>query len=1022
MSGTVYCVSTGMAGQQTLRFYDARDQLVAVKRPGGKTESTTYNPAGGTTSSTNPSGNVTTYTYDDAGRLKDSANGDSRDQVSFTYDADGHRASMTDATGTTSYTYDRTGKLTRVTDGAGNQVSYALDDAGRVSALTYPSGRVVSYTYNPAGDMSSLTDDTNGQTTGFDYDDAGALTSTNLPNGNTISTTLDDAGQPTSISMVDGSENVLAGVAYGYDHAGRIATETGSGALSRATSYDYDAQSRLTTSTDTTTSDTTDYGYDPAGNPVTFGAATQTFDVAGQLETSTSDGVTTDLEYDGNGDRTRANPTSGPGARFEYDRANRMVSSTRPDPDASGSLYHPVEVARLVNTSTGTGTCTPSPCAKLPAGGSITIQVGGKAGVPASGVNAVVLNVTAVGASASGYLVAFPADEGRPSGRSLSMTTGGPSESNAVVTGVSSDGKVTLYSNVATDLLIEASGWYANPGDSTGSIFEPINGRRVLDTRNGTGTCTPAPCARLAAGATTTVQVGGQGGVPATGVTAVAFTLTTFNPDQNGFAVAWNADQTLPSLRNLSYGASTDATELIVAKTSTLGRVKLYTTAGSHFALDVVGYYTTTGDGTGSIFVPYDGSSGVSQRILDTRNGTGSCDPAPCTTLSPATPVKIAVAGRGGIPADANAVVVSATAWNPTGDGGMVFWSADDSRPPGRHLSYAAHTTTSSTVQVGLSAQGKVSANALTSATDITLDVQGWFIPAGQTTTYRYNGDGLRASKTTDGDTISYTYNTATPVPQLLTDGDTDYIYGPTGTPLEALGGTGSASYYLTDALGSTRALAGTSGAITGTYNYTPYGAVESHTGTATTALQYAGGYTDPETSLNYLINRYYDPNTGVFTTTDPLLDITNQPYTYADNNPTNLTDPTGQCPWCLVIVVGALIGGGTDLGIQIAGNLIAGCPPSTTSPGAKSPPPPPPAQPSTASATEPSASSAALGLPQRTRVGCPRGWRCATNAGPWGSRAVKAEEFRSDMAPDISRERDSRHRRSSQRFSNASS
>jgi RHS repeat-associated protein len=54
------------------------------------------------------------------------------------------------------------------------------------------------------------------------------------------------------------------------------------------------------------------------------------------------------------------------------------------------------------------------------------------------------------------------------------------------------------------------------------------------------------------------------------------------------------------------------------------------------------------------------------------------------------------------------------------------------------------------------------------------------------------------------------------------------------------------------------------------------------------------GAYTDPETGLLYLINRYYDPATAQFLSVDPAVDVTQQPYAYVGDNPLNQTDPSG--------------------------------------------------------------------------------------------------------------------------------
>jgi RHS repeat-associated protein len=52
----------------------------------------------------------------------------------------------------------------------------------------------------------------------------------------------------------------------------------------------------------------------------------------------------------------------------------------------------------------------------------------------------------------------------------------------------------------------------------------------------------------------------------------------------------------------------------------------------------------------------------------------------------------------------------------------------------------------------------------------------------------------------------------------------------------------------------------------------------------------------DPESGLIYLRARWYDPATGQFLSVDPLEGETGDAYSYAGDNPTNNTDPTGLC------------------------------------------------------------------------------------------------------------------------------
>jgi RHS repeat-associated protein len=131
----------------------------------------------------------------------------------------------------------------------------------------------------------------------------------------------------------------------------------------------------------------------------------------------------------------------------------------------------------------------------------------------------------------------------------------------------------------------------------------------------------------------------------------------------------------------------------------------------------------------------------------------------------------------------------------------------------------------------------------------------------------------------------------------MLTAGTTSYLYGPGGLPVESVTSSGTPTYFMQDQLGSTRLLTSSTGAVTGTYTYDPWGNITSHTGTATTPLLYAGQYQDPATGFYYLRNRWYDPATAQFLTVDPDVNQTQAPYTYVSDNPLNATDPEGLDP-----------------------------------------------------------------------------------------------------------------------------
>jgi RHS repeat-associated protein len=77
------------------------------------------------------------------------------------------------------------------------------------------------------------------------------------------------------------------------------------------------------------------------------------------------------------------------------------------------------------------------------------------------------------------------------------------------------------------------------------------------------------------------------------------------------------------------------------------------------------------------------------------------------------------------------------------------------------------------------------------------------------------------------------------------------------------------------------------------------------------------------ETGLVDLMKRQYNPQTGQFTSQDPVIEGQEHLslYQYGWNNPILKSDPNGDCPNCVTAGIGALLKGGIELG----GQLVAG-------------------------------------------------------------------------------------------------
>lgn len=898
VAGAVYCnTTTNGNGNTAVSFYDALGEVIQTTRPGGKV--TTHGYTGGLqTSVTNPGGVTTTSSYDDAGRLIGTTNGQTADNVSYTYTPDAQRLTMVDHTGATTYTYNNDDQLTQIDEPNGDHVTYGRDTNGRVNSLTYPDGRVVGYGFNPAGDTTSMSDGSGGTTT-FGYGPDGSLLTKHLPNGDTITNTVNGADQTTNTALTNSSNANLAALAYTYTATGQVKTETDTqpgavsgagGTLTGSQTYTYDPLGRLKSSTDSTGA-TTNYGFDADGNLATLGATSQSFNSADQLTSATTNGVTTTYSYNTAGDRTQATGAGSTTKSYGYDNADRMSSATAAV-SSPESDYHPIGAARILDTqpATRTGTCVGT-CATIPAGGTLTFQATGVGGVPSSATS-VMLDVTWMLPSGSGPISLYPAGSTPSSGRDLTTLSGG-FETTAVITAVSSSGQVTISSSVQTDIVIEVNGYYKAAPSANGATLVTLNGTRLVDTRTGTGPCTPSPCARMSGGTTTTVQITGHGGIPTNGVVGVAYTLTDYNASGTGYTTAWPADQPQSVTANLTYGVGVNSSELAVTPVSAGGQIKIYTSANSDYTIDLAGYYVAAPNGSSTMFVPYAPTSSGSQRVLDTHAGTGTCTPS-CATLTDGTPEYVKVTGTA-VPADASAVVLSATIATPSATGSLSVWPQGQLGSNNTGPNYLGGLTNTSTVLTSLG-NGWIGTELHGANADLTLDVDGYYLAAPITTSYTYNGDNQLTDTTTSSATTNphYTYDPHTGLAQRINDHTTDYIYGPDGALLETTADTTNApttvtSYYLTDPLTSVRAQIAANGAINTAYTYTPWG---------TGGPAYAGGNTDTTTGLNYLLNRYQDPSTGQFTTVDPLINTTGQAYNYASGDPVDLTDPAGLCDW----------------------------------------------------------------------------------------------------------------------------
>ena len=187
--------------------------------------------------------------------------------------------------------------------------------------------------------------------------------------------------------------------------------------------------------------------------------------------------------------------------------------------EAPGSTYVPLAPVRLANA------------VSVGAGGSTTIPVAGANGVAAAEhVTAASVVVVAGAPAAAGYVQAYPASA-TPTGDHAGLYFPA-AETRSVVftTPLSSDGKLTVKSAVASKLSVYLRGYYLAPtsDEAAGASYVPVAPATVANN------------VALAANGTTTLTLAGANAIPpASQVAAVATNLSATTPTGTGYLQSW---------------------------------------------------------------------------------------------------------------------------------------------------------------------------------------------------------------------------------------------------------------------------------------------------------------------------------------------------------------------------------------------------------------------------------------------------------------------------------------------------
>ena len=275
----------------------------------------------------------------------------------------------------------------------------------------------------------------------------------------------------------------------------------------------------------------------------------------------------------------------------------------------TGTGYSGITPARLADTRNGAPTIDGAYAGGTPIGEGATfsVDVTGRGGVPDGGVGAVALNVTVTAPTAASFLTVWPSGAGQPNASSINYVAG-QTVANMVIVKVGAGGQVSLFNNTGSaDVIVDVLGWF--PDDGT---FNGLTPARLLDTRAGATTIDGADngAGPVGEGVTMMLDVTGRGGVPESGVGAVALNVTVTAPTAASFLTVWPAGTNRPNASNLNYVAGKTVANMVVVKVGAGGKIVVFNNTGSaDVIVDVLGWFPVGDTYTGV----------TPARLMDTR-------------------------------------------------------------------------------------------------------------------------------------------------------------------------------------------------------------------------------------------------------------------------------------------------------------------------------------------------------------------------------------------------------------------
>lgn len=763
------------------------------------------------------------------------------------------------------FDYDRRSRVTRAEDNSGRAVTYTYTSGGRLSTVADPTGSVSSYTWDSKGRMAAAKDNRGTVYLTNTYDSLGRVAKQTLGDGGTygFAYVTNPAGKILQTRLTDQRGMVQR---YFFDADGFVTSHTaGHGtALARTTTTTWNSDKLPVAVTDPL-GRRTEAKYDPAGNVVerTYLAGTS----AARIER---------MAYDGPyGQLSRRVDTLGRTTNVVYagDGAPRSVT----DPMSRVTSFETNTSGRLLEVRDSLGRRS----AYTYAFGDVaarTDPLGRMVRQVTDGAGRVVQAVDAQGNTAT---IAYDAAD-RPVATTdpLGRVTRSEYDPNGNLVAVTDpNGNATRYGYDAQNRIVSST----DPlGRVARTVYDSAGNATSTTARSGITTATDYdPLGRK-----TRTRFGVSGDRVASSIDYgydAAGRLTSIADSESGtIANAYDAFDNLtrtttPQGRvDYTYDAADQRTGVTVAGQPQTG-----------YTFNAGGQLTGIRRGNDSVTIGYDAAG----RRSEVRLPNGTVQTYAYTATDRIASLTYAREGRT--------------------IGNLSYRYDANDRPEQVGGSLANVTLPAAYGPATYDAANQL---AGVGGTDYHYDADGNLLSDG-TTTYTWNARQQLVGTRTGDSTITYSYDGAgRRVEKANGTATTRYLYDGANVAAEFTGGTLTASTItggtdevfariangttlslLTDALGSTVAVADPAGGLAATYGYAPFGATTVTGDDAGNTIRFTGREDEGDGRYFYRA-RYYSATDQRFLSQDPLgigSGDTNL-YAYVGNQPTGLVDPFG--------------------------------------------------------------------------------------------------------------------------------